>query len=330
MIADPETDVRAQLQNIRETIEHLEAGQDLGVALANYPGMHLLHFGTGPLATAFGSHLVVREDEQPFVEPAVHTPDEVMRLRKPDLLRDGLCPQILERIEFYNEATQGKLPLNCSDNAGPWTIATQVWHYEDMLAAIHTAPEAVHYLLDLVTECMIEFTHIQITRMARWSGKCGTVPWPWHPRGFGLGDDTMVTVSPQAWEEFYLPYNNRISREFGGVTYHCCYGWDRYFPSVVKTDGFIGMDAFPEYNDLDRIEAALAGRGVWTTLLGDMPTQRPVTAGGRDRTGSSRRPWQDDLRAIRRLKGKTGMFLGVHGDDRQDAVDRAKRLLDLI
>ena len=105
MIADPEVDVRSQLQSVREEIECLEAGRELGLALVNYPAMHMIHFGTGVLATAFGSRFIIRADEQPFFEPVVHTPEEAEKLRYPDLYHDGLCPTILERIEYFNEAT---------------------------------------------------------------------------------------------------------------------------------------------------------------------------------------------------------------------------------
>jgi hypothetical protein len=39
---------------------------------------------------------------------------------------------------------------------------------------------------------------------------------------------------------------------------------------------------------------------------------------------------RDELPIIRRLRGKVGMFLGVHGDDRRNAIERAKRLLDAL
>jgi hypothetical protein len=321
MIREPETDVRAQLARVRQEIEFLEAGAAIGIGTVNYPCLHLIHFGTGPLATAFGSRMVVRVDEQPFFEPAVHTPEEVMRLRKPDLRRAGVLPAILERIEYYNEATQGKIPLNVCDTASPWTMATQIWHYEDMLEAIKTAPEAVHYLLDLVTDCIIEWNQIQETRMVRQAGgKHGCLPWPWHPRGYEMGDDTMVAVSPRVYEEFFLPYNNRIAREYGGLIYHCCMRYDFQFPAIIKTEAFMGLDADPDYNNLDKIEAALSGRGVWWRAIGDLVRAPHGREAGR----------RDELPVIRRLRGKVGLFLGVHGEDRQDAIDRARRLLDAL
>lgn len=317
MIEDPEADLAAQLPGINRWIEQLQAGEDVGIPVSNAYGLHLLHFGTGPLATAFGAKIIVRDDEQPFFEPAVHTPEEVFRLTKPDLRRDGICPVILDRIDYFNEATGGRIPMNVCDTAGPMSIATQIWHYEDMLEAVHTAPEAVHYLLDLVTECLIEWNDIQTSRMECWSESNTTVPSTWTPDAYYLGDDCMVSVSPRVWEEFFLPYNNRISRAYGGVIYHCCMNHDFQFESMAKTEGFVGMDADPAWNDFDKIVGTLDGRGVWARSIGDVPTD-----------SDSELPL--DIDKIRRLKGRIGVFLGVSGKHRQDAVDRAKRLLDSI
>ena len=100
MIEDPSYDLHWQLTWVRRQVEHLSAGRELGVPVANHLGLHLLHFGTGPLTTAFGARIHPPWPEQPFYEPAVHTPREAMNLRKPDLRQAGVLPDILERIAF--------------------------------------------------------------------------------------------------------------------------------------------------------------------------------------------------------------------------------------
>ena len=308
-LRDPELDVRYQLEVVRHEIDCLEAGAEVGVPLANTPAFDLIHFGTGPLATAFGAQMVVRDNTQPFFEPAVRTPEEVMRLKKPDLLHDGICPQILDRIKYYNQVTQGKVILTPCDTAGPWSIATQIWHYEDMLEAIQTAPEAVHYLLSLVTECIIEWYNIQESYIGRWGRTHSSFSWPWYPRGIGIGDDCMVAVSPATWEKFFLPYNNRLSREYGNmILYHCCMRYDTHFSSLLKTDGFAGFDATPEYNDFSKIQSTLAGcGGIWTLPRGPK-----------------------DLEQIARLKGKVGILLAVDCESREGAIKEAKDFLAAI
>jgi hypothetical protein len=96
--------------------------------------------------------------------------------------------------------------------------------------------------------------------------------------------------------------------------------YDFQFPAMIKAEGFVGLDADPDYNRLDKIEAALSGCGVWWRPIGDLvraPHGKQVER-------------RDELSIIRRLRGKAGLFLSVHGDDRQDAIDRARRLLDAL
>jgi hypothetical protein len=316
MIENPAVDLRAQLPVIRWGVESLLAGRQAGIPVSNHFGLHMIHFGTGPLATAFGSRMIVREDEAVFYEPAVHTPEEVMRIEKPDLHRAGILPKILERIDFYNEATDARIPMSVCDTALPWSIATQVWHYEDMLEATLTAPQAVHHLLNLVTECIIEWEDIQKARMTRWTLSNSGLTDRWMHRGTYKGDDCMVAVSPAIFEEFFLPYNNRVSRAQGGLCYHCCLKHDWQFPSMIKTEGFMGMDADPQWNDFERILTALDGRGTWN---------RPVGYGHWDPSG-----FEKELGWIRHMKGKVGLFLQAIGKSRQEAIDGARRLLDAL
>ncbi|MFH1006558.1 MAG: uroporphyrinogen decarboxylase family protein [Candidatus Latescibacterota bacterium] len=305
-VNDPEFDVLCQLEAVRHQIECLKASAEVGHVLANVPAFDMIHFGTGPLATAFGSKMILREGAQPAFEPAVHTPEEAMRLKKPDLFRDGICPKILERIRYYNRATRGEVLLTPCDTAGPWSVATSIWHYEDMLEAIHTAPEAVHYLLDLVTESMIEWINIQETFMGRWGRNHGAFSFPCLPRGIAIGDDCLVAVSPAIWEAFFMPYNNRLSREYGGlITYHCCMRYEGHFESIAKTDGFIAFDAKTSHNDFEKIAATLERhRAIWTC---------PCEPG--------------DMDYIRRLAGKAGMLFSVKGRDRADAICQTRDFL---
>lgn len=301
-VQDQELDVLFQLDIVRREIDYLKASKEVGIPLANTPAFDLVHFGTGPLATAFGSNMVLRENNQPAFEPAVHTPKEVMRLKKPNLFKDGILPQILERIKYYNDVAEGKVILSPCDTAGPWSIATSIWHYEDMMEAIYTAPKAVHYLLDLVTESIIEWYNIQEAYISRWGRTHSSFSWPWLQRGCVIGDDCMVAVSPEKWEEFFLPYNNRLSREYGNmVLYHCCMRYDTHFDSIVKTDGFAGFDATPEYNNFEKIASVLErAQGIWTLPRG---------------------PGHMDQ--IRRLAGNVGMLFEVAEDSRAEAIRKA-------
>ena len=81
--------------------------------------------------------------------------------------------------------------------------------------------------------------------------------------------------------------------------------YQRYFPSIVKTEEFMGFDATPQYNEFDRIEEALCRHhGVWTYECGP-----------------------DDVEYVRRLKGRVPMYFHVRGDTREQAIASTKELL---
>ncbi|MFH1929206.1 MAG: hypothetical protein ABIK79_13690 [Chloroflexota bacterium] len=50
------------------------------------------------------------------------------------------------------------------------------------------------------------------------------LPFVWMPDGYGIGvsEDLLALISPPLFEEFALPYNNRLSEEFGGLVIHSC------------------------------------------------------------------------------------------------------------
>jgi len=303
MVENPEYDLEVQLRGIRRKIEMLEAGS---TGPGSFPTLNLIHYGTGPIATAFGAEMIMQTGIQPHFEPAVHDAEDVLKMEKPDLFRGGWLGAILDRIEFFNEATQGKIPISISDNSGPWSIATSIWHYEDMLEGIYTCPEAVYHLLNLVTEAIMEVDEIQMeTARNAWGIYGDTMAGGYLPRGAGVGDDVMVTVSTPIWKKFFLPYNEMISQKYGGIVYHCCMKHDWHLKAMSETKGFLGFDPELDYNDHDMIEEALTGKGVYNRLL-------------------------SNLDYAKKFKGKFGLFLSAHGATKEAAAENSKKMMDYI
>ncbi|MCL2665972.1 MAG: hypothetical protein FWE82_10190, partial [Defluviitaleaceae bacterium] len=73
MVEDAEYDLEVQLRGIRRKIEMLEAGS---TGPGSFPTLNLIHFGTGPIATAFGAEMVMQKNIQPHFKPAFHTAEE--------------------------------------------------------------------------------------------------------------------------------------------------------------------------------------------------------------------------------------------------------------
>ena len=55
--------------------------------------------------------------------------------------------------------------------------------------------------------------------------------------GISVSDDETILLSPGLFEEFGLPYLNRISDAFGGLYYHCCGDFGHVLDKILKIKG---------------------------------------------------------------------------------------------
>ena len=287
-----DVDLEEQLRAARRETEHVEAG------FCNLPSIWP-YVGVTVIPSAFGCKVLFREGDQPACYPLFHEPEDVARLEPPDVSRAGQCADVLERIDRWNEATGGKIPIRCTDTQDPIDVATQIWHYDDMLTAMFTHPEAVHRFMQMVTDALIEFTRLQVERIDNLFayGHSGL----WRPHGIHLSDDVAAVLSPRTYEEFARPYNEQLADAFGGAVYHCCLGYEQNLPAIAASRGFMGFDPDPEHNSLDVIEQTLTGRGVWCRALAEREY-------------------------IDRFRGKFGMYLNAKGKTRDEALEKAKQL----
>ncbi len=57
-----------------------------------------------------------------------------------------------------------------------------------------------------------------------------------------MSDDNMVNVSPAVYEEFVVPYNNRIAEAFGGLFLHSCTVSEANLPAIAKLKNLTGLN----------------------------------------------------------------------------------------
>ena len=172
-------------------------------------------------------------DGKEWVSPVITDPDQVDRLSIPDV-REGRTGDVLQAAERILAETPDVL-VTIPDTAAPLSIAELMWDgtfYEAML----DAPEAVHALLDKITDFTVRFTREFQCIVGNRLNPC---PWPgvWADGpGCYLGDDAMSLVSPAAHAEFSVPTISRIARECGPLYYHSC-TWRRgYFPNILAIE----------------------------------------------------------------------------------------------
>ena len=108
--------------------------------------------------------------------------------------------------------------------------------------ALYENPKEVHILLNMVSDLIIEFVKNQQSIVKEF------VPnhWPgiWMPDRFGISvsDDLMAVISPDLYEEFALPYNNKISDAFNGVFINCCGDFRHNLDNLAKHKKLRGVD----------------------------------------------------------------------------------------
>ncbi|HED13727.1 MAG TPA: hypothetical protein ENI62_08745 [Gammaproteobacteria bacterium] len=112
-------------------------------------------------AEALGCRLVTFSDMAPAIdnsEPLVKTEQDLVRLKAPDPYSAGRMPMVLEIMQQVKAQT-GLTPLPCY--CAPFTLASHVLSFENLIVQIHENPGFVHKLLAfLVDEVIAPFMNV--------------------------------------------------------------------------------------------------------------------------------------------------------------------------
>lgn len=197
--------------------------------------------GTCAMATAFGC----KERQASgvyWVEPCIRKPEEIDAVRQPAVTA-GKLGWVLAQTRAYREFIDPRIPIRIMDFQSPFTTVEQMLGSEIFFLMPYDHPQRLHALMDVVTDFAIDFFRAQI---AAASPNCCPGIWPgiWYPTcaGIQMSDDNLVNVSPEVYDEFVVPYNNRISEAFGGLFLHSCTIREPHLPSIAKIKGLTGVN----------------------------------------------------------------------------------------
>lgn len=197
--------------------------------------------GTCAMATAFGCQETQATGVY-WVKPCITAPSQIDHLRKPPITA-GRLGEVLAQTRAYAEYVDDRLPIRVMDFQSPFTTVEQMLGSDQFFLMPYDEPARLKALMDLVTDFAIEFFHAQ---MAAAGPNCCPGSWPpiWFPRSAGIqmSDDNMVNVSPEVYEEFVLPYNNRVAEAFGGLFLHSCTIREQNLPVLKKLKRLTGLN----------------------------------------------------------------------------------------
>lgn len=215
--------------------------------------------GLGTIATAFGCEWREDPSADPWVLPLVKDdPQAVYRLEMPDPKKGGCAPLFFEKVAYFQE--HSSMPMCTCNIPSPLTTASMIWNYSNFLSALLDNPREVHHLLSLITEYTIIFLRENLATIKNaWS--MTHMNWYIPPEyGLRVSDDVLAVISPSQYKEFGVPYNNRLSREFGGIVVHSCGSVVHNLSTILETEGLRGIEITLPQNDISKVADRAAGK----------------------------------------------------------------------
>ena len=248
--------------------EYNDSFSDKGKMLLNQLGSLFIHaqikdhfpyaircnYGTVILPSILGAKYRLTENSMPWCDHLENL-DQVKALIKkgiPDP-NAGLGRACFETAEYYLKVLskypklKSVVTIYHPDFQGPFDAAHLIWGHE-MLYAMFDHPEIVHGLLSVITETYISW-------MKKWKefvrdDSAFTAHWDYIVKGgIMIRDDSVVMISPDQYEEFVKPYDQKLLSVFGGCIHFCGKG-DAFIDSMCKTKNLSGINCSqPELND---------------------------------------------------------------------------------
>ncbi len=197
--------------------------------------------GTCAMATAFGAEEISASGVQ-WVKPAVRNLSELDHLHKPGVT-DGKLGSVLDQTRSFAKYADERIPIRIMDFQSPFTTVEQLVGSERFFTLPYDEPSKLKAAMDVVTDFAIEFFKAQME--AAGPSVCrGSWPYIWFPpeAGIQMSDDNLVNVSPEIYEEFVVPYNNRVADAFGGLFLHSCTIHQGHLPAIKKIKKLTGIN----------------------------------------------------------------------------------------
>ena len=220
--------------------------------------------GIGIVASAFGCEYTVNNEADPWIKPMLREEnvEDVYKLKVPDMEDNPVLKKVWKHIQTLEELSS--MPLRMVNVPSPLVTASMMWDYTSFIEALLVFPDEVHELLSKVTEATILYVREQFKRINNLFsvGHESICPIP-RNAGVRISGDTAALLSPDLYREFGVKYNNKISREFGGIVVHSCGDVHNVAPVMMEIEGLKGLDfTIPQVTNWDTLRDAAAGKTV--------------------------------------------------------------------
>lgn len=222
-------------------------------------------YGTTVVPSAMGVPVVQHRGEDPSLgRPILRGPEDILKLKRPDPYRDGQMPQVLACIDFMKNHTD--VPVCVTDCQGPLNIALGLAGVENLFLWMYEEPEAVHALMQLCTDVLIEWVKIQKQHAGHTlEGEAypHAIEMPQGYGGVAFSDDDVIAISGQMYRDFVVPYNQKLMEAFGGGSMHFCGSARHQMDTITGMSGLTAVNNFcmGDHDQIRLLQQKMQGRG---------------------------------------------------------------------
>jgi uroporphyrinogen decarboxylase len=221
-------------------------------------------FGMCTEPSAFGSKCAWQTNELPFAHPVITAPEKIDSISRPDPSKDGLLPSVISRLKHSQSQIEKEgHSIRFAVSRGPLNIASFLMGATEFLMSIRTNPVEVGRLLDMITDFIIDWLHLQMDTFS-------TID------GVFILDDIVGFLGEHDFVKFAVPHLKKIftSRDAKVRFFH------NDAPGIVCAPYLaeIGINLFNFSSDHSLSQMRkLVGKSV--TLLGNIPPRDVLAAG---------------------------------------------------
>ncbi|MGI5819563.1 MAG: hypothetical protein ACOX9R_15845 [Armatimonadota bacterium] len=212
-------------------------------------------------ASAFGCETFLTDpDGSIWSRPLLqrYDPDAALGLELP-AVSAGLQGASIELARETERFFDGRVGTRIPDMQGPLDVAGQVLGPEHLLRMLIEHPDAARHVIGLATQLLIDFYRAMEAEVTELVGPhCPPGLWCPPELGNAVSEDYAPLVSRAMYEEFSLPYIQRIADETGGLFIHCCGEFEHTCESMASIEGLTGMNPAIPVLDWPQFAAAFA------------------------------------------------------------------------
>jgi uroporphyrinogen-III decarboxylase len=179
------------------------------------------NYGVGVLLSTVGLEQITFPDKMPWPQDHL-TKGQIADLTVDDIKIQGTFARGLDFMRRHMEIMKGEPAIYCMDTQGPFDLAHLIMG-DEIYYAIYDDPPLVHHLLEFCLHLNIQAHEMMKEISGEGRNEC------YHSNGLysdNLGiricEDTTALISPEAMQEFALPYTERLAKHFGGAWVHYC------------------------------------------------------------------------------------------------------------